>query len=185
MITESNRWNSLIQYWTEIVWSPLQWQMIKALIRVESNFNPTARSKAGAIGLMQLMPLTANEMGCHDPFNPDENLEAGINYLKKQFGHFLEIPLLKERLKFAQAAYVCGRGNVNKAIKAAYAEEFGEAIPPDHKGKNGQWQRWNYTVNFFGGIISHPETVKTYVIDIWYFYNTFSWNPDELFREMP
>ncbi len=61
---------------------------VRAIIQIESAFNPLARSNKGAIGLMQLMPLTARELGV-DPFVPEQNLEGGIRYfsqLMKMFG---------------------------------------------------------------------------------------------------
>ena len=62
--------------------------IVRAMIRTESGFNPRARSQAGAIGLMQLMPATARELGV-DPHKPEQNIEGGVRYLSellKMFG---------------------------------------------------------------------------------------------------
>jgi soluble lytic murein transglycosylase len=70
--------------------------LIKAVIKVESNFNPRAVSRAGAQGLMQLMPRTAYEMDVADPFDPEENIFGGTKYLRyllNRFGDDLEITL--------------------------------------------------------------------------------------------
>ena len=70
--------------------------IIKAIMATESAFNPTALSRAGAIGLMQLMPMTARELGVN-PFVPEQNIEGGVRYfsqLLKMFGSNLELALV-------------------------------------------------------------------------------------------
>jgi len=76
-------------------------KLIKSIIKAESNYHVLARSHAGAMGLMQLMPETAEDMGVENPWNPEENIEGGTKYL-----HLL----LKEfkNLKDALIAYNAG-----------------------------------------------------------------------------
>jgi hypothetical protein len=74
---------------------------------VESNYNPFAVSSAGARGLMQLMPGTAKELGVKDTFDPQQNIEAGVKYLK-----YLKDLYQDDRL--ALAAYNAGPGAVQK-----------------------------------------------------------------------
>lgn len=70
--------------------------LIKAIIMAESSYNPMAKSKKGAVGLMQIMPLTATSLGAGDMYNPVHNINAGVAYLKKlmdQFDGDLELTL--------------------------------------------------------------------------------------------
>lgn len=80
--------------------------LVRAVIEVESGFDPAAVSPKGAVGLMQLMPQTARRVGVRDAFNPWENVEGGVRYLK----YLLELFGGDKRL--ALAAYNAGEGAV-------------------------------------------------------------------------
>ena len=82
--------------------------LIKSVMHVESAFNAAALSRKGAVGLMQLMPETARDMGVKDPFDPIENIGGGVRYLA-----FLLSRYGGDKVK-ALAAYNAGPGAVDK-----------------------------------------------------------------------
>jgi soluble lytic murein transglycosylase-like protein len=83
--------------------------LVRAVIETESNWNPVARSHKGAQGLMQLIPTTAIRFGVNDAFNPKQNVEAGVRYLRTLLERY------NGNLDLALAAYNAGEGAVDRA----------------------------------------------------------------------
>ena len=82
--------------------------LVRAVIQVESAFNPAAVSSKGAMVLMQLMPATAVELGVGNPFEPEQNIRGGVTYLKRLLDRY------DQKVELALAAYNAGMGNVEK-----------------------------------------------------------------------
>ena len=95
--------------------------LVRAVMQVESGFNPYARSPKGALGLMQLMPATIRQYGVRNPFNPDENVRAGVTYLRTLLDRY------NHNEELALAAYNAGPGAV---------DNHGQSVPPYRETKD-------------------------------------------------
>src|SRR5262249_24508061 len=91
--------------------------LVRALIKVESNFNPNAVSRKGAMGLMQLMPQTARQLKVTNPFDPEQNVDAGVRHLKQLMENY------GGDVKLTLAAYNAGQGAV---ARSAGVPQFAE-----------------------------------------------------------
>jgi soluble lytic murein transglycosylase-like protein len=94
---------------------------VKAVIQIESAFNPAAVSPKGAMGLMQLMPATAQSFGVGNPFDPQQNVRAGVAYLRQLLDRYDNDETL------ALAAYNAGPAAVDR---------HGQTVPPYRETQN-------------------------------------------------
>lgn len=109
----SSQWDDVIDHHAREL--GIRPDLVRAVIQVESAFNPRARSHKGAMGLMQLMPDTARELGVRNAYDPLENIRGGVQYLRGLLDRF------DGNEELALAAYNAGPGAVTK---------YGGTIPP-------------------------------------------------------
>ena len=116
--------------------------LVRAVVQVESAFNPFARSPKGALGLMQLMPATIQQFGVRNAFDPIENVRAGVAYLRQLLDRY------DNNEELALAAYNAGPGAVDK---------HGNAVPPYRETRD-----YVTRINEMAGRAQHARRTKIY-----------------------
>ncbi|MEN8262352.1 MAG: lytic transglycosylase domain-containing protein [Nitrospirota bacterium] len=132
--------------------------IIKAVITAESNWNPRALSHKGAIGLMQLMPSTARDMQITNPYDPEQNIEAGTRYLRFLLNRF------DGDMTLALAAYNAGLGKVERSggVPAiTETKKYIKKIISISKGKSYTKTNRIYKVIFDDGTTLYTNTPPT------------------------
>ncbi len=99
-------YDDIIRHWCQLY--GVDHVLVKIIIEKESEFNPRAVSRSGAIGLMQLMPETIKHLGVKNPYNPRDNIMGGVKYLRNLFDMF------GGNLELALAAYHAGPNMVKR-----------------------------------------------------------------------
>jgi len=149
-----SKYDKYIKKYSKIIdWD---WRLLASLIYQESRFNPNIKSWAGAFGLMQLMPVTANKFGVNKNFPPEKNILAGVKFIKWLDNQFIDVVKDKEeRQKFILASYNVGLGHVLDARRLAEAN-----------GKNPNI--WTDNVDFFILNKSNPQYYKSDLVKYGY-----------------
>jgi membrane-bound lytic murein transglycosylase B len=133
--------------------------LVRAVVKVESNFNPNAVSRKGAMGLMQLMPSTARQLKVKNPFDPEQNVDAGVRHLKQLLESY------GGDVKLSLAAYNAGAGAVARS----------SGVP--HYAETQNYVR-RITNLYYGGSVSEsgashdPVTVQRDARGVLYISNT-------------
>jgi soluble lytic murein transglycosylase-like protein len=125
-------------------------ELVRAVVQVESAFNPRAISRVGAMGLMQLMPATAREFGVLNAFDPVENIRGGVAYLRQLLDRY------SNNEELALAAYNAGPGAVDK---------HNQTVPPYRETKNYVKQVSRITqTNLSNGDLDAPRANQIYKV---------------------
>ena len=128
--------------------------LVAAVIEQESKFRHTARSQVGARGLMQLMPKTGRWMGAQDLYDPEQNVDAGVKYIKYLQSRF------DGNLRKTIAAYNAGEGNVrryNGVPPFRETQQYVKRVLHNYAKRNQQLQGWEKEQGQGGGVASEPD----------------------------
>jgi soluble lytic murein transglycosylase-like protein len=135
--------------------------LVRALVKVESNFNPNAVSRKGAMGLMQLMPQTARQLNLKNPFDPQQNIDAGVRHLKQLLDNY------NGDVRLSLAAYNAGSGAVSRSRgipRYSETQNYVRRITNLYDGNLGS--------NYFFGVSRDPVKVQRDERGVLYISNT-------------
>ena len=135
--------------------------LVRALVKVESNFNPNAISRKGAMGLMQLMPQTARQLNLKNPFDPQQNIDAGVRHLKQLLDNY------NGDVRLSLAAYNAGSGAVSRSRgipRYSETQNYVRRITNLYDGNLGS--------NYFFGVSRDPVKVQRDERGVLYISNT-------------
>lgn len=156
-----SKYDKIIKENAEIIeWD---WRLLASLIYQESGFNPNVKSWVGAVGIMQMMPATAKELGVKNPLDVNENIKGGAKYLKQLFDNFETIKDSVQRIKFTMASYNCGYYHVRDAQKLASINGLDKNI-------------WDENVDKMIIALTYPQNYNNKVVKFGYVRGTEPFN---------
>ena len=125
--------------------------LVRSVVKVESNFNPNAVSRKGAMGLMQLMPSTARSLNVSNPFDPQQNVDAGVRHLRKLLDSY------GGNVRLSLAAYNAGSGAVARSAGVPHFRETQNYVRRITNLYNGGSEPGSY---IFGSPVHDPVHVR-------------------------
>ncbi|MBZ5615954.1 MAG: lytic transglycosylase domain-containing protein [Acidobacteriia bacterium] len=125
--------------------------LVRSVVKVESNFNPNAVSRKGAMGLMQLMPSTARSLNVANPFDPAENVDAGVRHLRSLLDSY------GGNVSLSLAAYNAGSGAVARSAGVPHFRETQNYVRRITNLYNGGSEPGSY---IFGSPVHDPVRVE-------------------------
>ena len=137
--------------------------LVRSVVKVESNFNPNAVSRKGAMGLMQLMPSTARSLNVANPFDPQQNVDAGVRHLRKLLDSY------GGDVRLSLAAYNAGSGAVARSAGVPRFRETQNYVRRITNLYNGGSQPGSY---IFGNPVHEPVHVQRDARGVLYISNT-------------
>ncbi|MGA7557286.1 MAG: lytic transglycosylase domain-containing protein [Terriglobales bacterium] len=121
--------------------------LVRSVVKVESNFNPNAVSRKGAMGLMQLMPATARSLNVANPFDPEQNVDAGVRHLRKLLDSY------GGNVRLSLAAYNAGSGAVARSAGVPHFRETQDYVRRITRLYNGGDESDSYVI---GNVAHNP-----------------------------
>jgi soluble lytic murein transglycosylase-like protein len=137
--------------------------LVRSVVKVESNFNPNAVSRTGAMGLMQLMPATARSLNVSNPFDPQQNVDAGVRHLKRLLDSY------NGDVRLSLAAYNAGAGAVARSAGVPHFRETQNYVRRITSMYNGSTEQHSY---IFGKPAYEPVRVERDARGVLYISNT-------------
>jgi len=137
--------------------------LVRSVVKVESNFNPNAVSRKGAMGLMQLMPSTARSLNVSNPFDPQQNVDAGVRHLRRLLDSY------GGDVRLSLAAYNAGSGAVARSAGVPHFRETQNYVRRITNLYNGGSEPGSY---IFGSPVHEPVHVQRDARGVLYISNT-------------
>lgn len=157
-LAQSGKYDLHFKHWGQYYFPWEDWHWWKAQGIAESNLNPMAVSSCGAMGVMQLMKGTAKDMGCSNPYDPEQNIQAGIKYDKALYTYWSQIRKRIERRNYTFASYNAGPGWIRKAHNKAGKPQNWDAAAKELPCFTGK--RSNETIEYVKRINKFYKQVK-------------------------